>query len=65
MGNGALPNGPSYRAHPRLYQMRPGKEGRASLLCPGSSDIHLLGDGQSIVYLDAEIPNSALDFAMP
>ena len=20
MGNGALPNGPSYRAHPRLYQ---------------------------------------------
>jgi hypothetical protein len=22
MGNGALPHGPSYRAHPRLYQMR-------------------------------------------
>jgi len=22
MGNGALPNGPSYRAHPRLYQSR-------------------------------------------
>ena len=20
MGNGALPNGPSYRAHPRLYR---------------------------------------------
>jgi len=24
MGNGALPNGPSYRAHPRLYQSRHG-----------------------------------------
>src|SRR6266566_5368762 len=23
MGNGALPNGPSYRAHPRLYPNRP------------------------------------------
>ena len=23
MGNGALPNGPSYRAHPRLYQRYP------------------------------------------
>src|SRR5216683_7739070 len=22
MGNGALPNGPSYRAHPRLYRLR-------------------------------------------
>jgi hypothetical protein len=22
MGNGALPNGPSYRAHPRLYRVR-------------------------------------------
>ena len=22
MGNGALPNGPSYRAHPRLYHLR-------------------------------------------
>jgi DNA invertase Pin-like site-specific DNA recombinase len=22
MGNGALPNGPSYRAHPRLYRAR-------------------------------------------
>src|SRR5260370_26763230 len=23
MGNGALPHGPSYRAHPRLYRNRP------------------------------------------
>src|SRR6266540_1364163 len=23
MGNGALPNGPSYRAHPRLYRLGP------------------------------------------
>jgi len=24
MGNGGLPHGPSYRAHPRLYRTRPG-----------------------------------------
>jgi hypothetical protein len=47
-----------------LARRRPNGEGRASLLCPASSDIHLLGDGQSIVYLDAEIPNSALNFAV-
>ena len=42
-----------------------GKEGGASLLCPGSSGIDLFGDGKSIVHLDAEISDSALDFAMP
>jgi len=32
MGNGAMPNGPSYRAHPRLYLFR----------CPNPSDAFLL-----------------------
>jgi hypothetical protein len=36
-----------------------------SLLWPGSSDIHLLGDGQRVVHLDAKLLDSALDFAMP
>lgn len=45
-------------------QMRLGDEGRVSLICPGGSDIHLLGDGRSIVHLDAEMPNSALDFSV-
>jgi hypothetical protein len=31
MGNGALPNGPSYRAHPRLYLLR---HGRTASECP-------------------------------
>jgi len=31
MGNGALPNGPSYRAHPRLYLLR---HGEAASECP-------------------------------
>src|SRR6266700_8237923 len=31
MGNGALPNGPSYRAHPRLYRLRRADHGRT---CP-------------------------------
>jgi hypothetical protein len=26
MGNGAMPHGPSYRAHPRLYQLGPAKK---------------------------------------
>src|SRR5258708_17123302 len=33
MGNGALPNGPSYRAHPRLY---PNRHGRPDRRCPVS-----------------------------
>ena len=62
MGNGALPNGPSYRAHPRLYRLGPKAVGRACLLCPGISDINLLGYGKSVVHLDAEVTHRALDF---
>jgi hypothetical protein len=32
MGNGALPHGSSYRAHPRLYRNSPGRCGPAGLL---------------------------------
>jgi hypothetical protein len=35
-----------------------------SPLCPGSSDVNLLGDGEGIVDLDAEIPHGALDFGV-
>src|SRR5216684_8586738 len=36
MGNGALPNGPSYRAHPRLYHFRDDAMSGLSPLCdPG------------------------------
>jgi hypothetical protein len=41
-----------------------GGRGRASLLCPGSSDINLLGDRQSVVDLDPEITNRAFDLCM-
>ena len=36
--------------------------GRADPLCPGSSDINLFGYGKSIIDLDTEIPDGALDF---
>ena len=39
MGNGALPHGPSYRAHPRLYL--PGRSPR----CGKSSAIESVADG--------------------
>ena len=35
--------------------------GRACLLCPGISDINLLGYGECIVNLDPEIANRALN----
>ena len=38
--------------------------GRACPLCPGISDIHLLGDRQGVVDLDPEITARALDFGV-
>jgi len=35
--------------------------GRAGRLCPGTSDVDLLRNGQSVVNLNAEIPNGTLD----
>jgi hypothetical protein len=41
------------------------KTGRARLLCPGISGINLLGDGESVVDLDAEVAHRALDLGVP
>ena len=56
-----MPNGPSYRAHPRLYRFCQREAGRAGLLCPGSSDIDLLGDCENVVDLNPEIANRAFN----
>jgi hypothetical protein len=42
----------------------PKRAGKACPLCPGTSDIDLLSDGDRIIYLDAEIAHSALDLRM-
>jgi hypothetical protein len=38
--------------------------GKASRLCPGSSDADLFGDGEGVIDLNAEIPDGALDFGL-
>ena len=35
-------------------------EGQSTLLCPVGSNVYLLRYGEGIVYIDAEIPDSAL-----
>ena len=40
------------------------EEGRACPLCPGTSDVHLLGDSEGIVHLDSKVANGALDLSM-
>jgi hypothetical protein len=37
------------------------EEARAGPLCPGSSDVHLLGDSECVIDLDPEIADRALD----
>jgi len=44
-----------------LARLGPKVAGRACLLCPGVSDINLLGYGESIIHLDAEVAYRALD----
>jgi hypothetical protein len=39
MGNGALPNGPSYRAHPRLYVRPEGAKHQWRKIPPGELSI--------------------------
>ena len=39
-------------------------KGRACLLCPGMSDVNLLGYGKGIVYLDSEVTHRALNFGV-
>ena len=41
-----------------------GETGRAGLLCPGSSDIDLLGNRESVVDLNPEIPDRAFDLGV-
>jgi len=55
---------------PGLLSARPGttgrwRWGRACLLYPGSSDVHLFRYRQGIIYLDAQIPDGAFDLCMP
>ena len=38
--------------------------GKASRLCPGSSDVNLFSYGEGIIDFDAEIPDGALDLGM-
>jgi hypothetical protein len=47
-----------------LARLGPKMAGRACPLCPGISDINLLGYGESIVYLDAEVAYRALDLGV-
>ena len=39
--------------------------GQSMSALPSRSDVDLLGDGESIIDLDAEIPNSALNLGVP
>jgi hypothetical protein len=38
------------------------ERGRAGPLCPGSSDVNLLGYGKTVIDLDAKIPHRTFDF---
>jgi hypothetical protein len=40
------------------------RSGGARLLCPRNSDVNLFRYGQSIVDLDAKVPNGAFDLCM-
>jgi hypothetical protein len=46
---------------PALGPSSPFWPGRARQLCPGTSDLDLFGDLNSIVNLNAKIANGALD----
>jgi hypothetical protein len=57
----SLPNGLGVSPMSAMAQSGRKRLGRACPLCPGISDIHLLGDRQGIVDLDAEVADRALD----
>ena len=42
-----------------------GWQGRARQLCPGNSDVDLLGDGKRVVDLHPKVPHRALDLGVP
>jgi hypothetical protein len=62
MGNGAVPNGLSYRAHPRLYRSSPGYLGKstiapvAHIICPGANFTAGLVTAEILVA--AELPSN-------
>ena len=60
-GNGALPNGPSYRAHPRLYRLPWSDGAERGCSARGISDLDLFRDGKSVIDLDSEVSDGAFD----
>jgi hypothetical protein len=38
--------------------------GKVSRLCPGNSDVDLFGYGESVINLNAELPDCALDLVI-
>ena len=62
---GRWPSAPSYRAHPRLYRVRPAGKGQSMAALPGTSDIDLFGYSKRVVDFDTEVAHRALDLLMP
>jgi hypothetical protein len=57
MGNGALPHGPSYRAHPRLYQSGGGQGVEFTSAFGRAAEVH--GRTASVAF-DANDPSPTL-----
>ena len=49
---------------PHMARRGPNGSGRACLLCPGSSDVNLFRNGEGIIDLDTEVPDSAFDLGV-
>jgi len=58
---GCVGSSVSPRERPLLTLQRRLGGGKASRLCPGSSDVDLFGYGESVVDLNAEVAHRALD----
>src|SRR5690348_18252875 len=57
----------TFKCRPNVRKWHEGEaEGgaRPVRLCPGSSDVNLLGYGEGIIDFNAEIPDGALDLGM-
>src|SRR6266852_7730431 len=55
----------TYRLSPLMALQRRLGRGKASRLCPCSSDVDLFGYGESVVDLNAEIAHRALNLLVP
>jgi hypothetical protein len=56
-----------HRSRPRLLLMArrgPNGSGKACLLRPGSSDVNLFRNGEGVIDLDTEVPDSAFDLGV-